>query len=83
MATTPNFTTTVREALAWHKGASKEDKKAQDARTAKVFLSAAKKRKMVKVVKPSGRAGSVSAKPSVSITGTVGSRDIELGVKAS
>lgn len=84
MATTPNFTTAVSEALAWHKKASKEDKKAQDAKSAAAYLKCASRRKMTKTHCSPARAGAVSAKPTVKVEGLVGSRqiDVEVGTAA-
>jgi hypothetical protein len=83
MATEPEIATVVSAALAWHKTASKEDKKAQDAKLTKLLLGSAKRRNMVKVYTPSPRAGKVSSKPSVTINGSVDQRVIKLGVKSS
>lgn len=83
MATSPTAATLVSDALAWHKKASKDDKKAQDAKTSSTLLTAAKRRKMTKVHSSPARAGGVSAKPAVEISGSVSSRDIKVGVKAS
>lgn len=83
LATIPEASSAVSEALAWHKSADKNAKKAQDADTSALLLQLAKRRKMTKTFSTPAKAGGVSAKPSVAFTGSFGSRVIDMEVKAS
>lgn len=82
-ATMPEFETAVSDALAWHKKATKETKKKQDAITAATLLKLGKRRKMTSTVVSIASNGVVSAKPAVNIRGSVGSRQIDMGVTAN
>lgn len=73
----------VSDALGWHKSSGEEAKKAQDELTACTLLACAKRRRMTKSHSTPAKAGAVSAKPSVSVSGTVGQRAVAVEVKAA
>lgn len=83
LATAENPSKLVSDALGWHKSSDKDTRKSQDEKSTKTMLSCAKRRKMTSESTTKAKAGATRAKPSVALSGTVGSRQISLEVEAA
>ena len=73
----------ISDALGWHKKSDEGARKAQDQLTKGTLLKCAKRRKMTTMKSTPARAGAAKAKPTVGIDGSVGSRAVDMEVKAA
>ena len=73
----------VSKALGWHRDSDKSERKSQDEKNTQTILTCAKRRKMTTKSATKAKAGATRAKPSVSLSGSVGTRKISVEVKAA